>query len=86
MDVSNIAHSATAFSLAVSATSATGLTSALMIGTRSVHPPACATTLIVALGLLSTPIEGAVIVGAVTTLYGLAWGFTFYSPAVTDPE
>jgi CBS-domain-containing membrane protein len=57
--------------LAASGTVATALTSALMIGTRSVHPPACATTLIVSLGLLSTPTEGAVIVGAVTTLYAL---------------
>jgi CBS-domain-containing membrane protein len=57
--------------LAASGTLATALTSALMIGTRSVHPPACATTLIVSLGLLSTPMEGAVIVGAVTILYVL---------------
>jgi CBS-domain-containing membrane protein len=42
-----------------------------MIGTRSVHPPACATTLIVSLGLLSTPTEGTIIVGAVTILYVL---------------
>lgn len=57
--------------LAASGTLATALTSALMIGTRSVHPPACATTLIVSLGLLSTPTEGAVIIGAVTALYAL---------------
>jgi len=60
--------------LAVSGTLATALTSALMIGTRSVHPPACATTLIVSLGLLSTPMEGGIIVGAVTMLYGLGAG------------
>jgi len=61
-------------SLAASGTLAMILTSALMIGTRSVHPPACATTLIVSLGLLSTPVEGAIIVGAVTILYCLWWG------------
>jgi len=60
--------------LAASATLATALTSVLMIGTRSVHPPACATTLIVSLGLLSTPMEGGIIVGAVTMLYGLGAG------------
>lgn len=62
--------------LAASATCATVLTSALMIGTRSVHPPACATTLIVALGLMTTLIEGSIIVLAVTLLYGLSWGLT----------
>jgi len=61
-------------SLTASGTLATALTSALMIGTRSVHPPACATTLIVSLGLLSTPMEGGIIVGAVTMLYGLGAG------------
>jgi CBS-domain-containing membrane protein len=57
------------------------LTSALIIGHRSVHPPACATTLIVCLGLLSTPVEGAIIVGAVATLYGLATGWAWFGPA-----
>jgi CBS-domain-containing membrane protein len=57
------------------------LTSALIIGHRSVHPPACATTLIVCLGLLSTPVEGAIIVGAVATLYGHATGWAWFGPA-----
>lgn len=34
------------------------------------HPPACATTLIVALGLLSTPLEGALILAAVAVMVG----------------
>lgn len=63
--------------LAASGTLATALTSALMIGTRSVHPPACATTLIVSLGLLSTPTEGAIIIGAVTILYVLGAASTW---------
>ena len=39
-----------------------------MIATGTVHPPACATTLIVSLGLLSTPAEVAIIVASVTVL------------------
>ena len=58
--------------LAASGTLAMVLTSILMMATRSVHPPACATTLIVSLGLLSTPVDGLIIVGAVALLYGLA--------------
>lgn len=63
----------TGLALAASGTLAMGLTSVLMISTRSVHPPACATTLIVSLGLLSSLGEGAIIIAAVTGLYGLAW-------------
>ncbi|GAA0530090.1 HPP family protein [Halorubrum ejinorense] len=43
-------------------------TSWAMIATGTVHPPACATTLIVSLGLLSTPAEVAIIVASVTVL------------------
>ncbi|RLM50687.1 HPP family protein [Halorubrum sp. Atlit-28R] len=39
-----------------------------MIATGTVHPPACATTLIVSLGLLSTPTEVAITVASVTVL------------------
>jgi CBS-domain-containing membrane protein len=39
-----------------------------MIATGTVHPPACATTLIVSLGLLSTPAEVAIIVASVVVL------------------
>jgi hypothetical protein len=41
------------------------LTSWGMIATDSIHAPACATTLIVSLGLLSTPLQVAIIVGSV---------------------
>lgn len=34
----------------------------------SIHPPACATTLIVSLGLLSTPLRVGIIVSSVTLL------------------
>jgi hypothetical protein len=54
--------------LAASATASIVLTSWAMIATDTVHPPACATTLIVSLGLLSTPLRVGIIVGSVTIL------------------
>ena len=54
--------------LAASAVLATMLTVGGMLATDTRHPPACATTLIVSLGLLSTPLEGAVILLAVIVL------------------
>lgn len=44
------------------------LTSGGMLATETVHPPACATTLILSLGLLSSLLEGALIVLAVVVL------------------
>lgn len=50
-----------------------------MILTDTVHPPACATTLIVSLGLLSTPVQVAIIVVSVIILVefhrGVLYGF-----------
>jgi CBS-domain-containing membrane protein len=46
------------------------LTTAGMLTTETLHPPACATTLIVGLGLLSTPVEAGIIVLAVGVLFG----------------
>jgi CBS-domain-containing membrane protein len=54
--------------LAASATVSIVLTSWAMIATDAVHPPACATTLIVSLGLLSTPLRVAIILGSVSIL------------------
>lgn len=54
--------------LGMSGAISVSLTTGGMILTRTVHPPACATTLIVSLGLLSTPFEGAIIVVAVIAL------------------
>ena len=54
--------------LAASAVVATTLTAGGMLATDTRHPPACATTLIVSLGLLATPLEGALIVLAVVVL------------------
>ena len=41
-----------------------------MIGTDTIHPPGCATTLIVSLGLLSTPTRVGIIVASVVLLVG----------------
>ncbi|SFC16762.1 HPP family protein [Halobiforma haloterrestris] len=54
--------------LAASGVVATTLTAGGMLATDTRHPPACATTLIVSLGLLSTVLEGALIVLAVAVL------------------
>ncbi|WP_440772289.1 HPP family protein [Natronorubrum sp. DTA28] len=54
--------------LAASSVLATMLTVAGMLFTDTRHPPACATTLIVSLGLLSTLLEGALIVVTVVVL------------------
>ncbi len=58
--------------LAASAALSVGLTTGAMIATKTVHSPACATTLIVSLGVLSRPVDGVIIMGAVTLLYGFA--------------
>ena len=41
-----------------------------MIATDTIHPPACAMTLIVSLGLLSTPTRVGIIVASVVLLVG----------------
>ncbi|ELZ82479.1 hypothetical protein C453_15378 [Haloferax elongans ATCC BAA-1513] len=62
-----------AFSLAGLGLVASGLVSVVatswgMVATDTVHAPACATTLIVSLGLLSTPREVGIIVASVVLL------------------
>lgn len=57
--------------LGISGALSIAVTTGAMFLTRTVHPPACATTLIVSLGLLSRPIEGAIIVVAVAALVGI---------------
>ncbi|GGK57030.1 HPP family protein [Haloarcula sebkhae] len=54
--------------LVASATLSLVVTSWGMIATDTVHAPACATTLIVSLGLLSTPLQVAVIIVGVGVL------------------
>ncbi|MFC7156476.1 HPP family protein [Halomarina halobia] len=62
------AWSPASLALAVSGTLALALTVAAMELTDLRHAPACATTLIVALGLLTSAIEALVIVAAVVVL------------------
>jgi len=57
-----------ALRLAASGVTATVLTAVGMLVTELEHAPACATTLIVSLGLLASPTETAGIVGAVVLL------------------
>ncbi|WP_338726808.1 HPP family protein [Haladaptatus sp. DJG-WS-42] len=54
--------------LAASGVLSIALTSFAMFETDTVHAPACATTLIVSLGLLSTPVKAATIVVSVVIL------------------
>ncbi|MFC7071211.1 HPP family protein [Halobaculum lipolyticum] len=55
--------------LAASAVVSVGLTTVAMAATDTRHAPACATTLIVALGLLPTPTDAAVIAAGVAALF-----------------
>lgn len=57
------------FRLALAGTLSVALTAGGMLATDTVHPPACATTLIVSLGLLSTPVDGGIIMASVAVLY-----------------
>lgn len=56
--------------LAVSGVLSIILTSWGMIATDTIHPPACATTLIVSLGLLSSPRQVAIMIASVVVLVG----------------
>ncbi|MWG34407.1 HPP family protein [Halomarina oriensis] len=62
--------SGAALALAGAGVVSLALTVALMVWTDLRHAPACATTLIVSLGLLSTLADGLVIVAAVVVLLG----------------
>ncbi|PGF16010.1 HPP family protein [Natrinema sp. CBA1119] len=59
------------------------LTSGGMLATETVHPPACATTLIVSLGYLSSIVDGALIVLAVVVLVA-AHRFVRHGPSFGD--
>ncbi|WP_435068390.1 HPP family protein [Haloplanus sp. C73] len=61
-------HSATGLHLVASGVCSIVLTSWGLIATDTNHAPACATTLIVSLGLLSTPAQVAIIVASVVVL------------------
>lgn len=57
--------------LGAAAVASVALTTGGMLATDTVHPPAVATTLIVSLGLLSTPVEAGIVLVAVATLYAV---------------
>jgi hypothetical protein len=57
-----------------------------MVAADAVHPPACATTLIVSLGLLSTPLEVAIIVASVVVLVAVHEGMLSVVGAVADVD
>ncbi|WP_375140850.1 HPP family protein [Salinarchaeum laminariae] len=57
-----------AIRLAVAGVVSVTLTTWGMLATDATHPPACATTLIVSLGLLSGVVEGAIILASVVVL------------------
>lgn len=66
------------------------ITSFLMILTKTSHPPACATTLIISLGFLPNLHDGLIIIFAVVVLFGL-YQFLFWiidkanqNPAISD--
>lgn len=59
------------FRLAASGVVSVALTSAGMLAADARHPPACATTLIVSLGLLATLRDAFFIMLAVTLMYGV---------------
>lgn len=58
------------------------LTSWGMIATDTNHAPACATTLIVSLGLLSTPLQVAIIAASVVILVEVHWAVLVVFKAV----
>ena len=79
------AFSTAGLRLVASATLSIVATSWGMIATDTVHAPACATTLIVSLGLLSTPGQVAIIVAGVVVLVAFhALALSAYHRA-TDP-
>lgn len=68
-DRPNVAFSMELIFLAVSATVAMMLTTVTMLVTKTNHPAACATTLIIALGLMDGLVDGITIVIAVAVLW-----------------
>lgn len=69
--------------LGASAVVSVGLTTAGMLATDRVHPPACATTLIVALGILPTVRDSVVVLAAVACLVAADAAVTLLADRVT---
>lgn len=70
VDLSGVAPlSGAGLRLALSGTLSVALTSLLMLVTGTRHAPACATTLIVSLGILASPADAGIILASVVVLY-----------------
>ena len=63
------ALSADGLRIVASGVASVGLTTWAMLVTRTSHPPACATTLIVALGVLPSLMDGMLIMAAVVGMF-----------------
>lgn len=62
------------------------LTAVCMLATRTVHSPACATTLIISLGLLPNLLDGGIVMLAVIVLYGASRVLRWKKKCQTVPE
>lgn len=78
--------SAAGLRLAASGVCSIVLTSWGMIATDVRHAPACATTLIVSLGLLSTPMQALTIVASVVVLVEVHWVVVAVFDSLTGGE
>jgi hypothetical protein len=67
--------SSAALYIGLGAVFAIALTAFLMLTFQVSHPPACATTLIISLGILPTWLDGLIIMAAVVILYLSYWIF-----------
>ncbi|WP_435153651.1 HPP family protein [Haladaptatus sp. DFWS20] len=75
-----------ALRLSLSGILAVGLTTAGMVITDLRHPPACATTLIVALGLLTKPAEGVVVITAIVILVTVQQALAYLETVPPAPD
>lgn len=62
------------------------LTTLVLTAIRTPHPPAGATTLIVSLGILTTPIQLASMAGAIVLITALGWGLNVLLGTRPDQE
>lgn len=70
--------------LSASGALSVSLTAVSMLIARASHAPACATTLIISLGLLPTVLEGGIILGSVVLLFVVHRGFLRFQRETAD--
>ncbi|WP_407661615.1 HPP family protein [Haladaptatus caseinilyticus] len=75
-----------ALRLSLSGILAVGLTTAGMVVTDLRHPPACATTLIVALGLLTKLTDGVIVVVSIAILVAVQQGLAYLETVPPAPD